>query len=98
MTSEILVEAVGLTHAYTTGRVKTKVLHGIDLSIRSGTNVFLTGDSGSGKTTLISLIGCLRSVQSGSLAAIRHLSEEDDCTTVFSCQNRAYSAIQSPAA
>ena len=67
MTSEILVEAVGLTHTYTTGRVKTKVLHGIDLSIRSGSNVFLTGYSGSGKTTLISLIGCLRSVQSGSL-------------------------------
>lgn len=28
---------------------------------------FLTGYSGSGKTTLISLIGCLRSVQEGSL-------------------------------
>ncbi len=43
------------------------MLHDINLDIHSGTNVFLTGYSGSGKTTLISLMGCLRSVQKGSL-------------------------------
>ncbi len=67
---ETLVEASGLKHSYQTGRVRTEVLHGIDLTILSGQNVFLTGYSGSGKTTLISLIGCLRSVQEGSLKVV----------------------------
>ncbi len=62
-----LVETRGLRHAYREGKTSKQVLHGIDLTIRPGTNVFLTGYSGSGKTTLISLIGCLRSVQEGSL-------------------------------
>jgi len=68
--SEILVEASKLKHTYQAGQVSTEVLHGIDLKIRGGQNVFLTGYSGSGKTTLISLIGCLRSVQEGSLKVL----------------------------
>jgi len=64
---EIPVEIRGLCHNYQTGRLITEALCGIDLVIRSRTSVFLTGCSGSGKTTLISLIGCLRSVQHGSL-------------------------------
>jgi putative ABC transport system ATP-binding protein len=64
---EALVEAVGLRHAYREAGASREVLHGIDLTIQPGTNVFLTGYSGSGKTTLLSLIGCLRSVQQGSL-------------------------------
>lgn len=70
---EILIKASGLKHTYQVGTVRTEVLHGIDLTIRGGENIFLTGLSGSGKTTLISLIGCLRSVQEGSLKV---LSEE----------------------
>ncbi len=64
---EILIEATGVKHTFREGQVRTEVLHGVDLTIRSGENVFLTGLSGSGKTTLIALIGCLRSVQEGSL-------------------------------
>lgn len=64
---EPLVEMHGVTHAYQEGKLRNQVLHGIDLVIQPGSNVFLTGYSGSGKTTLVSLIGCLRSVQSGSL-------------------------------
>lgn len=62
-----LVETKGLKHAYQDANSRKLVLHGIDLKIRPGSAVFLTGFSGSGKTTLISLIGCLRSVQEGSL-------------------------------
>lgn len=65
--NEKLVEASALRHTYKVGKVSVEVLHGIDLTIKAGSNVFLTGYSGSGKTTLISLIGCLRSVQQGSL-------------------------------
>ncbi|MGB1027811.1 MAG: ATP-binding cassette domain-containing protein, partial [Rhodospirillaceae bacterium] len=62
-----LVETNGLKHAYQDANTSKTVLHGIDLTIDPGSAVFLTGFSGSGKTTLISLIGCLRSVQEGSL-------------------------------
>jgi len=65
--NEILIEAKGLKHAYQDAHIRTQVLHGIDMTIYAGSNIFLTGYSGSGKTTLISLIGCLRSVQEGSL-------------------------------
>lgn len=64
---EPLVEAAELRHEYREGASTREVLHGIDLKIWPGTNVFLTGYSGSGKTTLLSLVGCLRSVQQGSL-------------------------------
>jgi len=64
---EIIVQTSGLKHRYQVGKVSTEVLHGIDMTILSSQSVFLTGYSGSGKTTLISLIGCLRSVQEGSL-------------------------------
>lgn len=65
--TEPLIEVAGLHHSYQEAGRPREVLHGVDLNIWPGTNVFLTGYSGSGKTTLLSLIGCLRSVQQGSL-------------------------------
>lgn len=56
-----------LDHYYGQGQLKKQVLSDINLEIRSGEIVIMTGPSGSGKTTLLSLIGCLRSTQSGSL-------------------------------
>jgi putative ABC transport system ATP-binding protein len=56
-----------LDHYYGEGALKKQVLFDIDLEIRTGEIVIMTGPSGSGKTTLLSLIGCLRSPQSGSL-------------------------------
>jgi len=56
-----------LDHYYGQGQLKKQVLSDINLDIKSGEIVIMTGPSGSGKTTLLSLIGCLRSTQSGSL-------------------------------
>jgi lipoprotein-releasing system ATP-binding protein len=39
--------------------VKTRVLHGVDVSVREGELVSLTGLSGSGKSTLLYLLGAL---------------------------------------
>ena len=47
-----------------------QVLFDINLEIDAGEIVIMTGPSGSGKTTLLTLIGGLRSLQSGSLCTL----------------------------
>jgi ABC-type transport system involved in cytochrome bd biosynthesis fused ATPase/permease subunit len=42
----------------------------VAMEIKSGEIVIMTGQSGSGKTTLLSLMGGLRSVQTGSLRVL----------------------------
>lgn len=56
-----------LDHFFGTGELRKQVLFDINLSIAFGEIIILTGPSGSGKTTLLSLMGGLRSPQSGSL-------------------------------
>ncbi len=59
-----------LQYAYGKGALRKSVLADINLDIHRGEIVILTGPSGSGKTTLLSLMGGLRSVQSGSLKVL----------------------------
>ena len=54
----LVLEARGVTRDLGTG-VKTRVLHGLDVSIHEGEFVSLTGLSGSGKSTLLYLLGAL---------------------------------------
>ncbi|MGL5135047.1 MAG: DevA family ABC transporter ATP-binding protein [Planktothrix sp.] len=56
-----------LDHYFGKGQLQKQVLLDINLEITIGEIVIMTGPSGSGKTTLLTLIGALRSVQSGSL-------------------------------
>lgn len=56
-----------LNHYFEQGEQRKQVLDQIDLEIDAGEIVIMTGPSGSGKTTLLTLIGGLRSVQSGNL-------------------------------
>ena len=56
-----------LDHFFGEGELKKQVLFDINLTINAGEIIILTGPSGSGKTTLLSLMGGLRSPQSGSL-------------------------------
>lgn len=62
-----VVSIRNLNHYFGKRTLRKQVVFDINLEIRSGEIVILTGQSGSGKTTLLSLIGGLRSVQSGSL-------------------------------
>lgn len=56
-----------LSHAFGKGQLRRAVITDISLELNPGEIVLLTGPSGSGKTTLLTLMGALRSVQSGSL-------------------------------
>lgn len=56
-----------LDHYFGTGELRKQTLFDINLDITAGEIVLLTGPSGSGKTTLLTLLGGLRSAQSGSL-------------------------------
>ena len=67
MVTSSVIQVEQLNHFFGEGELRKQVLFDINLSINSGEIIILTGPSGSGKTTLLSLMGGLRSPQSGSL-------------------------------
>lgn len=71
----IAISAQGLDHCFGQGQLRKQVLFDIHLDINVGEIVIMTGPSGSGKTTLLTLVGGLRSTQSGKLQVLdRELS------------------------
>lgn len=62
----------GLSHWFGTGEARKQALFDIDLSVARGSLTVLMGPSGSGKTTVLTLLGCLRDVQSGSVRLLGH--------------------------
>lgn len=65
-----VVAIEGLSHFFGENSLRKQVLFDINLEIHPQEFVILTGPSGSGKSTLLSLVGCLRSVQDGSLSVL----------------------------
>ncbi|MEH2281036.1 MAG: DevA family ABC transporter ATP-binding protein [Nostoc sp.] len=59
-----------LDHHFGYGSLRKQVLSNINLEINAGEIIIMTGPSGSGKTTLLTLVGGLRSTQSGSLQVL----------------------------
>ncbi|MEH2245468.1 DevA family ABC transporter ATP-binding protein [Nostoc sp.] len=67
MTSQSVISVKNLDHYFGHGQLRKQVLFDINLEINAGEIIIMTGPSGSGKTTLLTLVGGLRSAQSGSL-------------------------------
>ena len=64
---EVLIEAQRLIRDLGTETNKTRILHDIDLVVREGEFVSLTGLSGSGKSTLLYLLGALDKPSEGQV-------------------------------
>ena len=61
-----------LSHFYGRNENKKQVLNNVNLSIEKSELVLLKGPSGCGKTTLLTLIGALRTCQSGDLKVLNN--------------------------
>lgn len=55
----IVLETIGVKKSYKMGNVTVEALRGVDIEIRRGDFIAITGPSGSGKSTLLNIIGCL---------------------------------------
>ena len=67
LSTQEVVKIQNLDHFFGEGKLRKQILFDIDLTLNSGEVIILKGPSGSGKTTLLTLMGGLRSPQSGSL-------------------------------
>jgi putative ABC transport system ATP-binding protein len=72
MSAEAQVVLRGVNHSFGRGALRRQVLYDVDLELSAGEIVIVSGPSGSGKTTLLTLIGALRTPQSGSLEVLGH--------------------------
>jgi putative ABC transport system ATP-binding protein len=72
-----VVKIENVARVYQIGKLETRALRGVDISIQSGEFTALVGPSGSGKTTLLQMIGCLDQPTSG-----RVLVNGKDITTL----------------
>lgn len=78
-----IVHIEHLDYSFGMGELRLQVLRNINLELKRGEIVILTGPSGSGKTTLLTLIGALRSGQSGSLQVLgRQLNQASEETLI----------------
>jgi putative ABC transport system ATP-binding protein len=68
--SDRIISIRGLGHTYGSRRAGQRVLHALDLDVRAGEVVVVTGPSGAGKTTLLTLCGAQRSVQTGEVRVL----------------------------
>lgn len=72
METENIVTVRALNHWFGSGEVKKQALFDVTLTLKRGSFTVLMGPSGSGKTTVLTLIGCLRAVQDGSVRLLEH--------------------------
>ena len=89
--ADVLIKTEGVIKDYG-DKVKTRVLHGIDIEIRTGEFTVMLGASGSGKSTLLNIIGALdRSTEGNVIIDGTNLNDlSDDDLAVFRNQTMGF--------
>jgi|UniRef100_A0A7C4ETF6 lipoprotein-releasing system ATP-binding protein len=67
MNDQFIYEVTDLWKSYTNGVKKIEVLRGINLKVKRGESIAITGPSGVGKSTLLHILGLLDNPGSGSI-------------------------------
>ncbi len=70
MNDKSVIAIENLNFAFGEGNLRKQILFDVNLQVKSGEIVLMTGPSGGGKTTLLTLIGALRSAQEGSVKVL----------------------------
>ena len=68
MAEEPMLEAKSIVKVLGEGAAQVQALKGVNLDLMPGELTLLMGPSGSGKTTLLSILGCILTPNSGTLA------------------------------
>ena len=72
MSEDTPIKVSGLNHWFGTGEARKQAIFNVDLTVKRGSLTVLMGPSGSGKTTVLTLMGCLRDLQDGSIRLLGH--------------------------
>ena len=76
---EEIIRVTGLKKHYTVGGSVVRALDGVDLSVRQGCSVCITGRSGSGKSTMLSMLAGLDSPTAGTVEILgQHLERMNE--------------------
>ena len=79
--ADVEIQLEGVRKVYGKGEAAFEALKGIDLEVRKGEYIAITGRSGSGKSTLMHIIGCLDSLTYGKYYLegedVSRLSDDD---------------------
>lgn len=67
MDSDFFVQTRDLTKVYASGKIRVVALNAVNLSVKKGQFLGVTGPSGSGKSTLMNLVGGLDTPTSGTI-------------------------------
>jgi putative ABC transport system ATP-binding protein len=66
----VTVRAEGVSKSFVSGKVPTRVLHDLSLSIRAGELTLIAGPSGCGKSTLLAILSGLQKPDDGRVLAL----------------------------
>jgi putative ABC transport system ATP-binding protein len=72
MSDDFPISVAGLNHSFGIGEARKQAIFDVSFTIKRGSLTVLMGPSGSGKTTVLTLMGCLRDVQDGSVRLLGH--------------------------
>jgi putative ABC transport system ATP-binding protein len=79
--SRVVAKLSGVTKHFGSGKQAFTALHALDLEVRAGEVLMITGPSGSGKSTCLSILGCVLSPSAGSVviegSEVTQLSESE---------------------